>query len=182
MRRSRLLAALATTAVLAAGASGCALSPWDPETLPTLDKFQSRITAGTGTTAAYQVGDELTVEPDSTVQFRTLIGDGNAVVYTIPTEPAPEVEIGVHSEDDPGETETITLRGAGGEDITVGNPTAFDPGYLGVEHEESDGELTLRVIAPRLTGTPQGQARFSFKLDVGTASQPPTSGDPDSGT
>ena len=36
----------------------------------------------------------------------------------------------------------------------------------GVERLVEDGVLTLRVIAPRLTGTGQGQARFSFKLDV----------------
>ena len=164
MRRPRLLAALAATTVLAAGAQGCALSPWDPETLPTFEKFESRITAGVGTTAGYH--SELTVEPASTVQFRTLIGDGNAVVYTVPTEPGNQVDISVYSEDDPSDEGTIQLTGANGADIAVGSPTAFDPGYLGVEQHTENDELTIRVIAPRLTGTPQGQARFSFKLDV----------------
>ena len=164
MRRGRLTAALAATGALALLASGCALSPWDPDTVPAIEKFESRITEGTGTTVAYH--PELTVEPGSTVQLRTLIGDGKAVVYTIPTEPTNQAEITVEVEGDPGDSETIRVRGAGGQEFVLGNPTAFDPGYLGVEHHSEDGALTLRVIAPRLTGTGQGQARFSFKLDV----------------
>ena len=164
MKRPRLIAGLAATAALAATSQGCALSPWDPETLPPLERFETRITAGPGTTAAYH--PELEVSPGSTIQLRTRIADGQAVVYTIPTEPAREVEIGVHSESDPADEQTVTLTAAGGEELVVGNPTAFDPGYLGVERNEGDGELTLRVIAPRLTDTPQGTARFSFKLDV----------------
>jgi hypothetical protein len=173
MRRARLIAALAAATVLAAGVQGCALSPWDPETLPTLEGFQARITAGAGTTADFQEGSELAVKPGSTVQFRTRIGDGNAVVYSWPTGPAGAVAVSVEAEDDPGDGEAITLRSADGRDITVGNPAAFDPGYLGIEHHESEGEQSIRVIAPRLTGTPQGQARFSFKLDVGTATEAP---------
>jgi hypothetical protein len=167
MYRSGRIAVLAATGALAAGASGCALSPWDPETLPVLDQFQSRITAGSGTTAGYRDSGELIVEPGSTVQFRTRIGDGNAVIYSWPTTPAREVAVSVHAEDDPGDEREITLRGKGGAEVSVGNPTAFTPGYLGVEHHESTGEQSVRVVAPRLTGTPQGQAHFSFKLDVG---------------
>ena len=164
MRAPRLPAALAAMVALAACAQGCALSPWDPDTQPPIAGFESRITAGTGTTAGYHPA--LTVERGSTVQLRTLIGDGQAVVYTIPTDPTNEAEISVEVEGDPADSETISIRGAGGEEFVLGNPTAFDPGYLGIEHHAGEGEMTLRVIAPNLTGTPQGQAHFSFKLDV----------------
>jgi len=164
MRRLRLTATLATAAALAVLAGGCALSPWEPDTLAPIERFESRITEGPGTTIGYH--PELTVEPGSTVQVRTLIGDGKAVVYTIPSEPTSEAEITVEVEGDESETQTIPISGAGGAEFVLENPTAFDPGYLGVERLVEDGELTLRVIAPRLTGTGQGQARFSFKLDV----------------
>jgi len=164
MRRLRVMATLAATAALALPAGGCALDPWQPDTLPPIERFESRITEGAGTTIGYH--PELTVEPGSTVQVRTLIGDGKAVVYTIPAEPTSEAEITVEVEGDESETQTIPISGAGGAEFVLGNPTAFDPGYLGVERLVEDGVLTLRVIAPRLTGTGQGQARFSFKLDV----------------
>ncbi len=164
MRRPRLLAALAATTVLAAGAQGCALSPWDPETLPTFEKFESRITAGAGTTAGYHSEldgrarlDGPVPDPDRRWQRGRLHGPDRAGESGRHRGPQRGRPLG--RGDDP-------LTGANGADIAVGNPTAFDPGYLGVEQHTENDELTIRVIAPRLTGTPQGQARFSFKLDV----------------
>ncbi len=95
-----------------------------------------------------------------------MIGDGQTVNFRIPTGPAPELTVTVEPVGG-GDPETVRIDGAGGSPITLSDPITFDPGYLGIEKSFEGGTTTMRVTAPQLTGTPQGQVHFTFKLAVG---------------
>jgi hypothetical protein len=151
-------------ALLALGAPGCALDPFGDETEPPLEDFGVRISAGIGAADPYLAG--VSVEADSTVQFDAKIGDGNVIEFSMPRGPAQEIEVTGSAEGSDEALETVTLSSSTGAPIEVEGVYSIDPGFVGTEDNSTGDELVLRIAAPRLTGTGQGQVRLSFKTDV----------------
>ena len=158
-------AAAASVASLALLVTGCGLAPYADETLPAVGQHEVRITEGAESSAGYQPSVDVT--PPSEVQFLTEIADGKTVLVTVPRGPAPELTVEVTVEGAGSEpVATSTLRSETGEPLVAGSFFEYDPGYLGIEELSDDQQLTLRIAAPRLTGTPQGRVPFTFKLRV----------------
>ncbi len=160
MRRATAVAAV----LVALSFSGCALDPFGNETQPTLSDFGVRVSAGIGAADPYLPG--VSVEPDSTVQFRARIGDGNVVEFAMPRGPAEEIEVSAFAEGSDESIETVTVSSIDGTRSSSTGSTAVDPGFVGVEDHSTADELRLRIAAPRLTGTAQGQVTLTFKTDV----------------
>jgi hypothetical protein len=160
------------TAVAALAAlllSGCSvLDPFEEETLPPVEEFGARISAGLGAAAPYLDTQEVTAP--STVQFRIDVADGNVIEIAAPRGPAPEIPVTATLEGSDEILKEVTLTGADGEDVRVQSLYSFDPGFVAVEDNSTDDQLLLRIATPRLTGTGQGGVRFTFKTDVPTAS------------
>jgi hypothetical protein len=160
---TRVCAALATVAVTFAS-TGCSPDPYGEDVHPPVEDMGVRITKGIGTSNAFQAGVE--VLPDSEIQVRTKIADGEAVVFRVPRGPVETAEVVAGSEEEGHVPSAVTIASASGEPLTFHRLFEFDPGYLSVEHRSTDDTLEVRVTAPRLTGTGQGQALFSFKTLV----------------
>lgn len=159
-------AALAALCLLVAlGASGCALDPFGNETEPPVEDFGVRISAGIGAADPYL--SSVSVEPDSTVQFEAKIGDGNVIEFSMPRGPAEEIEVTASGEGSDEALATVSLSSATAAPLELDGVYAVDPGFVGVEDNSTADELRLRIAAPRLTGTGQGQVLLSFKTDVG---------------
>lgn len=153
------------------GASGCALDPFGNETQPVVSDFGVRISAGIGAADPYLPGVE--VGPDSTVQFRARIGDGNVVEFAMPRGPAEEIEVSAFEEGSDEVLGSVTLTSSTGAPIELDGVTAVDPGFVGAEDNSTPQELRLRVAAPRLTGTGQGRVNLRFKTDVSSRGSAP---------
>ena len=157
--------AVALVGVMLGASTGCGpLDPFEADTLPALESFEVRISAGVGAADAYL--DEVEVGPRSTVQFNALIGDGNVIVVTMPREPADEIVAEARLEGSDEVLGSAVLRSRTGRPISVEDLYSFDPGYPGIEAHDSPEELELRIATPRLTDTGQGQVPFTFKSDV----------------
>lgn len=160
----RVAASVLVALALVATVSGCALDPFGEETVVPVEHARVRITEGTDTSRHYT--DSVRVVPGDVVQFKTLIGDGETVIVTIPRGPASELVATTRLE---GSDETLTkvsLRSQSGGPVSLGDPFEFDPGYIGIERHSTDEQIALRLATPRLTGTAQGQVRLTFKLEV----------------
>jgi hypothetical protein len=151
-------------AILALAAPGCSLAPFGDETEPPLEDFGVRISSGIGAADPYL--DGVSVGPDSTVQFHAKIGDGNVIEFSMPRGPSQEIEVTGSAEGSDEALETVTLTSSSGAPIEVDGVYSIDPGFVGTEDNSTGDELVLRIAAPRLTGTGQGQVRLSFKTDV----------------
>lgn len=154
-----LVAAICAFAL--AALPGCSVVPYSEESLPPIERHGLRITKGVGTSSEYSPVIE--VERASTVQVLTEIADGNTVNVSIPRGPATEFEVIAEVEGEPSERAASTIRSASGEPLTLEPLFEFDPGYIGVEDNSDADTLSLRIAAPRLTGTGQGQVPFTFK-------------------
>jgi len=155
----------ASVTSLALLVAGCGLTPYGDESLPPVGQHELRITEGVGSRIGYSPSVDVT--PPAEVQFLTEIADGRTILVSVPRGPAPELTVEVRVEGggrDP--VATSTLRSATGEPLIAGRFFEYDPGYLGIESGGDEERLTLRIAAPRLTGTPQGQVPFTFKLRV----------------
>jgi hypothetical protein len=155
-----LLAALA----LLVAVSGCAPDPFGEETVAPVEGARVRITEGTGTSSRY--ADSVRVVPGNVVQFETLIADGKTVIVTIPRGPASELAAGTRLEGSDDVLARVGVRSQSGMPVSLGDPFEFDPGYIGIELHSTDRQVALRLAVPRLTGTAQGQVRFTFKVVV----------------
>lgn len=144
--------------------SGCTLDPFANETQPTLSDFGVRVSAGIGAADPYLPG--VSVEPGSTVQFRARVGDGNVVEFAMPRGPAEEIEVSAFEEGSDEAIESVEVTSIDGGPIELDGLAAVDPGYVGAEDNSTADELRLRIAAPRLTGTAQGQVNLTFKTDV----------------
>ena len=151
-------------AAIALAAPGCSLDPYADETVPPLEDFGVRISSGIGAADPYL--DGVSVEADSTVQFRAKIGDGKVIEFSMPRGPSQEIEVTGSGEGSDEALETVTLSSSTGAPIEVEGVYSIDPGFVSVEDNSTADELVLRIAAPRLTGTGQGQVRLSFKTDV----------------
>lgn len=160
----RVIAAALGAVALTCAVSGCALAPFGEETVPPLERAQARITEGAGTANRY--GDSVDVIPGNVVQFETLIGDGRTVIVTIPRGPTRMLTASFRLEGSDEVLTSVALGSRSGEPVSLGDPFEFDPGYLGIEHHSTGEQIELRLAAPRLTGTDQGQVRFTFKTEV----------------
>lgn len=160
----RFLAAGLAGIALLLGAGGCGLDPFGDETVPPLEDAGIRITEGVGTSAAYR--DTVEAVAGNVVQLRALIGDGKTLVATADRGPTEQVVLSFALEGPERPLAAVTVRSRDGEPISIGEPFEFDPGYVGVEHHSDDRRVELRLAVPRLTGTPQGQVTFTFKMKV----------------
>jgi hypothetical protein len=163
--KSRVTALAALAALTLSGCGG--LDPFEEETLPPVEQFGVRITAGIGAAAPYEESQEITAP--STLQFRVEVADGNVVEVSMPTGPAAEIPVSVALEGTEEPLQQLTLLGTDGADVEVQNLYSFDPGFVAVEDNSTEDELRLRVATPRLTGTGQGAVKFTFKTDVPSA-------------
>ena len=157
----RMRAAVALLAVVPALA-GCTLDPSVADTLPPIEKMETRITQGPNTDDQY--AGAVSVASGNVVQVRTLIADGNAVEVTMPRGPADEVVVSAEAEN--GEGKEVTLSSATGEEFELHRLFQFDPGYIGVEDQSDEDDLGIRIATSRLTGAGQGQVPFTFKVKV----------------
>ncbi len=158
----RLLVTLALIPMSLAG-FGCALSPWDPDTHPPVTKMAIRITRGVGAAPPYH--EAVSVIPPSTVQVRSLIGDGNTIIFEIPKGASGTQTIAATPVGGTGSS-SVTVTDDGGGTIHLSHPAAFTPGYLGIEVHDDQDATRVRVAAPQLIDTPQRQVAFTFKLAV----------------
>ena len=159
---SRRLAAALAMIALATGLAGCAFVPYSDETLPPIERHGLRVTKGVGSSDEYRPVIE--AFPNSTIQVLTEIADGKTVIVTIPRGPATEIEVTAHVEgESPAAGASSTIRSGDGEPLSLEGAFEFTPGYVGVEDHTTAEEISVRLAAPRLTGTGQGQVPFTFK-------------------
>jgi hypothetical protein len=157
------LALIAVIAILGSG-PGCALDPFADETVPPVEDFGVRISAGLGSADPYL--DAAEVGPDNEVQFRARIGDGRVIEMTAPRGPSEELIVTATPEGSDVALATVTLSSRTGRELSVDRLHSFDPGYVSIEDNSTEDELVLRIATPRLTGTDQGEVPFTFKMDV----------------
>jgi hypothetical protein len=142
--------------------AGCTLDPSVADTLPPIEKMETRVTKGPNTDDQY--AGSVQVEPGNIVQVRTMIADGNAVEVRMPRGPVDEAV--VTSEAENGDSHEVTLESATGEEFELHRLFQYDPGYIGVEDQSDEDELGIRIATSRLTGAGQGQVPFTFKVKV----------------
>lgn len=157
------LVAVAVLALVAVGLSGCGLDPFEPETQPPVADLEVRITEGIDTTRSFAETTE--IAPPSTIQVRSLIGDGDAIEFDIPRGPANELELVATEADAEDPLASISISAADGDPIEAARLHSFDPGFVAIEDDSDADRLLLRATAPRLLNTGQGQVDFSFKID-----------------
>lgn len=156
-RQSTVLLAAAAVAL-----AGCTLDPSVADTLPPIEKIETRITQGPNTDDQY--AGSVSVTSGNVVQVRTLIADGNAVEVTLPRGPADQAVVSAEAEN--GDAKEVTLTSSTGEEFELHRLFQFDPGYIGVEDQSGEDELGIRIATSRLTGAGQGQVPFTFKVKV----------------
>lgn len=162
LRGPALAAALAATLVL----GGCGLDPFEEETLPPIERFGVRISAGIGAAKPYLETAE--VLAPATTQYVVEIADGNVIEVSMPRGPATEIPVTATLEGSSEPLRQVTLVSADGDPFEVEGLYSFDPGFVAVEDNSTEDELRLRIATPRLTATGQGAVRFTFKTDVPT--------------
>lgn len=150
--------------LLALGGGGCGLDPFEPETKPPVADLQVRITEGIGATRRYSSATEL--QPPSTIQLRSLIGDGDAVEYSISRGPARELSLVAMEADTSEPLASVSISAANGERLAPKRLFSFDPGFVAIEDNSDAERLLLRATASRRLDIAQGQVPFSFKINV----------------